>query len=218
MSKTILRYTKGFMKRKALDLPRRSKRLAHIDVEEIEDSGALFEPVTLNTICAPVDTDWSKWISATATKNYMLGDPLLDWLDHYGKTLPDDILQEAQISGKSGRTGGKSKSQNMSFATYIMQQGNKFEDRLVAILQDKFGTERFVSFGNHRSAASRDNVIATWEAIKQGVPIIHGGVLHNPDNKTYGVPDLIVRSDWLKHLVKVPALTELEAQIPAALS
>jgi hypothetical protein len=28
--------------------------------------------------------DWSGWVSASATRNYAIGDPLLDWLNLYG--------------------------------------------------------------------------------------------------------------------------------------
>ena len=28
--------------------------------------------------------DWSKWVSATDIRNYMLDDPLVDWLNSYG--------------------------------------------------------------------------------------------------------------------------------------
>ena len=40
--------------------------------------------------------------------------------------------------------------------------------------------------------------------MKQGVPIIHSAPLSNKKNKTYGIADLLVRSDYLNQLVDVP--------------
>ena len=37
--------------------------------------------------------------------------------------------------------------------------------------------------------------------IKNGFPIIYQGVLHDPETKTYGSPDLIIRSDYIPKLI-----------------
>ena len=56
-------------------------------------------------------------------------------------------------------------------------------------------------------ARSTTKVKDTWSAMLRGVPFIASAVLHNPDNKTYGIADLLVRSDWLRHLVSVNPYT-----------
>ena len=30
--------------------------------------------------------EWDEWVSASATRNHVLGDPLLDWLDRHGES------------------------------------------------------------------------------------------------------------------------------------
>jgi len=47
---------------------------------------------------------------------------------------------------------------------------------------------------------SIDKAIETFEAMKDGLPIIHQGVLRHPDTKTYGAPDFLIRSDILREL------------------
>ena len=51
------------------------------------------------------------WITSTKVRNYLLKDPILDWLDLYGK-------EKGYI---------KETSTNLSFSTFIMNQGKKFE-------------------------------------------------------------------------------------------
>ena len=48
-----------------------------------------------------------------------------------------------------------------------------------------------------------------------GIPIIHSGLLHNPETKTYGIPDLLVRSDWINGICKIDSLDDKEIYIPA---
>src|SRR5207245_4248388 len=42
--------------------------------------------------------------------------------------------------------------------------------------------------------------MATWEAMAAGVPIIAGAVLRDPQLRTFGVVDLLVRNDVLAEL------------------
>ena len=51
-----------------------------------------------------------------------------------------------------------------------------------------------------RDVARRDCANRTYELMEAGVPIINSGVVINPENRTFGVPDLIVRDDVLAQL------------------
>ena len=44
----------------------------------------------------------------------------------------------------------------------------------------------------------------TEKAMKQGIPLISQPLLYNINNKTYGYPDLIIRSDYIKDFVLHP--------------
>jgi hypothetical protein len=69
-------------------------------------------------------------------------------------------------------------------------------------LQRRFLSSEVINIdGNHWNARSQQKFQETVRAMKRGVPIIYSGVLHSPRLKYYGVPDLIVRSDYLEKIV-----------------
>ena len=47
---------------------------------------------------------------------------------------------------------------------------------------------------------SLEKAKATLAALEAGCEIVHGGVLWNPENRTYGVPDFLIRSDVFDRL------------------
>ena len=62
------------------------------------------------------------WISAIKTTNYMLKDPILDWLDLFGKKhgYIKDIVSE-----------------NFNFTTFVMDKSDKFKTRIYELLNIK---------------------------------------------------------------------------------
>lgn len=148
-----------------------------------------------------------QWIAAKSTYNYMMKDPLLDWLKFH-----HDSLARRQIK-YSGLVKRSLQSQNspFNFTRYIMEQGNIFERKIMKMIIKRFGRGRVY----HVTGDSRDP--ARWQEtidmMKEGYPIIYSGILHNPTNKTFGVPDLLVRSDWLKYLVDNSPISDEEAKI-----
>ncbi len=144
------------------------------------------------------------WISATMTFNYMMKDPLLDWLKYH------------QNSSNRSITSKRSQSQNTdNFTSYIMESGKTFERKVMKLITKKFGTNRVIEINGESSPRNPMKVEETLNAMKKGIPIIHSGVLHNSSNKTFGIPDLLVRSDWLKFLVKSLPISEKDEVIPA---
>ena len=83
-----------------------------------------------------------------------------------------------------------------------MAQGNEFETKVMDFLYKKHGSDLIYDIGGNGNARSEEKMEDTIKAMNKGIPIIYQGVLHNSDNQTYGVPDLLVRSDWLKEIVK----------------
>jgi len=163
------------------------------------------------SISAPRDTDWDTWVSATQTRNYLLKDPLLDWIQaHYSPF----VTKNPQYTKKILRAVTSHKTHH-NFTEFIMEQGNKFESHVIGEICHRFGAELVRAVGGDLNPHSPEKVQETLDAMNRGVPFIHSGLLHNPDNQTYGIPDLIVRSDWINRLVAIRPLTKVETKISA---
>ena len=144
------------------------------------------------------------WISASKVRNYLLNDPLIDWLKEYNINNIYDIP-----FGKKPCTTNKI---NDEFTKYIMEQGIKFENKLyLSYLKPKFKTN-IIKIAETVIHILDDNKFKkTVEHMENGTPIIYQGVLHDRKNKLYGCPDLIIRSDFLKKIFpKIKLYTPLE--------
>lgn len=137
--------------------------------------------------------DWSTWVSATKTRNWVEEDPLLDWLDLYGSAhgFVKDTEQPTYIL-------------EADFSEFVKRKGQEFEQRVCDLLDsrlDKAGFERMARIATSgQDAKSRERWLETVKAMQRGTPVIAQGVLWDWERGTYGVPDLLVRSDILYHL------------------
>jgi len=155
------------------------------------------EPLT--GVRAPEERDWSNWVSATRTRNFLLRDPLLDWLDVYGPEK--GFVRDHQIDGYDPRT---------DFGRFIMAKGLTFERAVIELLRRRC---EVVTIGQ-TPEDSRDlgKAQQTLAAMKDGLEVIHCGVLHDDETRTYGMPDLLVRADVLERLFPNAYAFEREAQ------
>lgn len=145
--------------------------------------------------------DWAEWVGATTTRNYVLGDPLLDWLDSFGKE--QGYQRDGELRGYDPRT---------DFTEFIFEQGRRFEAAVVEHLRSLVEVLTIAEGpGDIRELSTAEH---TFNAMMQGVPVIHQGVLRDPEHRTYGAPDLLIRSDELHRLFPT-AISESEAGVPA---
>jgi hypothetical protein len=156
---------------------------------------------------------WHDWVSASNTRNYMLNDPLNDWLKYHGtswsrQTIPENDGQIATTCTTDTITPTyhyclSPVQDHDEFTEFIMKRGCEFENSVVEQLKETFQSNILCIRSAYRA---RDPTCAqeTISAMTRGVPIIHGGVLHNTQNKTYGITDLLVRSDWIPKVIKTP--------------
>ena len=174
--------------------------------------------------------DWNKWVSATKTRNYVIEDPLIDWLEYHGNhhmnftenESPDplafqpgelqtpmfDPTDQNQRANYDVGTHFESDFRNSRlFTDFLKENGTKFEKYVMKELFNRF-PDNILSVANQYQARSARKFKETVKAMNRGVPIIYQGVLHNHKNSTYGMPDLIVRSDWLNKIFSEPVISE----------
>ena len=131
--------------------------------------------------------EWDDWVSASATRNHVLDNPLLDWLDRFGKAKgyrPD---------------GPDTVDERTDFRTFIFRKGNEFERAVVAHLKT-LADVHTVYEGDYEGRRDLGVAEATFEAMAFGKEIIYQGVLRDAETRTWGSPDFLIRSDVLARL------------------
>ena len=122
------------------------------------------------------------WIAATKTFNFMNDDCIVDWL-------------ERGFTRRRERSNSSEGIQETSFTDYIRQRGIEFERKIVSYI-DKcicpvVKVADFYSF---------NGLNKTRELLKSGTPIIHSAPICHHPSRTFGIADLLVRSDYIKKL------------------
>ncbi|MDQ3870853.1 MAG: hypothetical protein M3301_04460 [Chloroflexota bacterium] len=132
--------------------------------------------------------EWDEWVAAAKTRNFCEEDPLLDWLQRYG--AQHGFVRDDELEGYDART---------DLRPFVIQQGQLFEEAVLRLLRGALETVRVArAAGDARDLAKAQE---TFEQMRAGVPLIEQAVLRNPENRTYGTADLLVRSDQLNRLV-----------------
>jgi hypothetical protein len=134
------------------------------------------------------------WVSATKTHNYMLNDGMCDWLKLYGKKRK--INYNKQV-----------KHYENTFTDFLMNKGLEFEKQVIKYLKKEFKCIKVADF------YTLGDTKKTLKFMKQGIPIIYSAPVYNPDNKTYGIIDLLVRSDYINKIFNSEILSKTEESI-----
>ena len=134
-------------------------------------------------------------VSASHVHNYMIKDPLVDWLRN---------------KIRSGTRATPVYSSNQGFTDFIMKKGIEFESELVTHL-----TNTGKSIVKVSNVITDDSCRKAIELMKVGTPILHSVPVRNNYNRTQGIIDLLIRSDHIKDLVDENPLTPIEMLTPA---
>ena len=160
-----------------------------------------------------IEIDWDSMISASKVRNYLLDDPLLDWLKEYNII---NINSRPVKKQRTGTTNYNNLSVNgeTDFTQFIMNQGLLFESKIYEFLKRKY---QVVQVAESYQAHSVDKYYETIKYMKAGTEIIYQGVLHDYDNNIYGCPDLLIRSDRFNDIFQKNYLNNDEALAPSPL-
>lgn len=156
-----------------------------------------------------ISNNETDYVSGTTIKNYLLKDPMLDWLDLY--YLKNGL--DKKVKSKKRKTITKSSHfpeitnivnvpEQSNFLNILFKNGNEFEDKIIKYLQVNFEKDIIIINKDGRKGYTRKNYNNTIKSMKKGIPIIAQGVLFNDVNKTCGIADLIVRSDYINKIIK----------------
>jgi hypothetical protein len=136
------------------------------------------------------------WLSPTNLNNYLLKNSLVDYFNYYHKN----------------KNFNNNTNNNVLF-----ELGNKFENLIFDKITEIFGQDNIkMVCKNKDDYYKRDKFEETKQYINNGVPIILQAMLTNHNNYTYGVADIIIRSDYINKLVKTPVLSIKEEKIKAS--
>jgi hypothetical protein len=161
----------------------------------------------------PIDTTvFTSRVSASKTKNFLMNDGLLDWLEIYycklGFNNTKKKFTQEEIIKRYQDVENKKFGLNV-----LMNNGICYEEKIYDALQEQFN-EKFVKlcvYKNDYYKAQEE----TLQCMKQGIPIIAQASLINDKNGTFGTSDLLVRSDYINKIVKHPILSLDEINIKA---
>ena len=155
-----------------------------------DDCDLVLDPV-LDTI---LKTDFNyniddSWVAASKTRNSALHDRCLDYYDEYNISAYSD----EPIKGKKIRRGFS------DFVQEKFKEGIEFEETVVNYLVNKYKND-IVKICESYMARDKEMCIKTFKAMYRGIPIIYQGVLQNPENRTLGSVDLLIRNDYLNEI------------------
>jgi hypothetical protein len=184
-----------------------------VEEEEKEQEQGKFYPLknseTLKN--SREEIDWNEWNTATGIRNYLMDDGFLDVLQNKSSS---SLKSDPKYSREIGKMISSSNS-NKSFVANLMSYGKTFEKKVIDLLTKDLGINNTINIQGDIDPRSCIKYKETISAIKKGIPIIFQGILRNYKNKTHGVADILIRSDWINRFLDFNALSQEEASLKA---
>src|SRR5206468_2492548 len=112
------------------------------------------------------EAEWADWVPAARTRNWVLGDPLIDWLHAYGSE--HGFVRDDERPGYDPRT---------DFQRFVREKGIAFEAGVLRLLERRVPVH--VVACAPEDGRSLEKARETLEALRQGVPIVAQAVLRN---------------------------------------
>ena len=138
------------------------------------------------------------YVSGTGVKNFLLNDPILDVFElQYNEAISGKMLTRNQR--KRAMTDFEEEKEKLNV---LFEGGNEFERKVMEKLQEQYPHEMLMINSEGRDGYTQANFKKTVQAMMKGIPIICQAVVFNDKNKTSGILDILIRSDYVNKLFK----------------
>ena len=114
------------------------------------------------------------WVAASATHNWVIGDPLADYLDEYGK--------QAGFNADHDMVGYENP---FDYVSFVLKRSWLFQSKVTEWLSSRHPLRVIVT--NPAQARLPEKVEQTIAAMQEGVPIIAQAVVWNAADRMDGV-------------------------------
>jgi hypothetical protein len=180
-----------FIKQENVSKKQKSDKPFNYNKWSILDNTLIIDDLELNNI-----SEDKIWVSASRTRNYLLNDPFIDWLElYYNKNL----LSSKKKQNLKQKPRNEKKI-NCDFLNMLFKKGNDYEQEIFTRLDQSFPEETITICQDRTDFFNRDNYKKTIKAMEDKIPIIKQAMLINNNNKTFGVADLLIRNDYLEKI------------------
>lgn len=130
------------------------------------------------------------WISATEFDSFCQNDRILDWFSHHQKnSFVDDTNETSSLS-------------------FLFEKGREYEDAIINILRLKTGLElekhsSLLTSRQYNDKYDKKDTKSVIDSMRKGVPLIYSAYLSNRKEGLRGIPDLLIRNDYVSTLFTV---------------
>ena len=175
------------------------------------------------------------WVSATGVKNYLMKDPIIDFLDIYYIDNGLNITPKSTYSNKQNGSNTDDNHENKlndllqqkkyrkdklsgekSELEILFKMGNLFEKKVCEHLTNKYPNMVRTVLTDFKYL-SPELMEVTKKYMHEGIPIILQAPLYNYQNKTNGVADILIRSDWINIIFNTKTLSDDTSTIKSPL-
>jgi hypothetical protein len=123
------------------------------------------------------------WLEASDTRNWLVGDPILDWLDRFGSErglVRDDASPDYD--------------RDLDFELFLQERASEFRADVLRQLANRTTLTRIVDEGDEARARE------TLSSMQRGTELVDGAVLNNARRRVRVRPQLLVRADMAASL------------------
>ena len=142
--------------------------------------------------------NWNNWVSVESIRNYILDDPIIDWLN---------ITYKSNNTHNQLKYFDKPTYSNISFQKHILENYTTFRASIINTLIQKLSTYSDASYTiindnkNYKQHEKQSNMFnRTESAIRRKISVIFNAVLHDRHAALYGTADVLIRSDFINRL------------------